>query len=89
MKSISEFFSRIQNKQVRESFVLEIIRDAVKKHSNIDLDLASVSFKGKSVVLKGLGQAAKSQVFVKKPLILNEIGGRSVPRVITDIRFDA
>lgn len=89
MRNIAEFFSKIQNKQVRKLFVFETIRDAVKKHAGIDLDLESISFKGESVMLKGLGQAAKSQVFIKKPLILNEIGGRSAPRAINDIRFDA
>lgn len=89
MRSIAEFFSRIQNKQARELFIFKVVQEAVKKHAGIDLDLASISFKAGTAMIRGLGQTAKSQIFTKKPLILGEIAGQPTSRLVSDIRFDA
>lgn len=88
MKSIGEFFAKIQGRQAQKILIYKIVQEAVNKQVNVDLDLAAVSFKAKSVVIKGLSQTAKNQLFIKKPAILKEINSRSAPRIVEDMRFE-
>ncbi|MCX6715555.1 MAG: hypothetical protein NT077_00890 [Candidatus Taylorbacteria bacterium] len=89
MRSIGEFFSGIQNKQTQKLLIYKVVQDAVEKHTGIKLEPSSVSFKAMTVVIRGVGHAAKSQIYIKKTPILSEIASKSLPRKVTDIHFDA
>jgi len=86
MKSISEFFGRFRNIQVRESLVRLAVQQALKSRLVLEVPLESISCKGATVTLKGIDQAARSALFIKKESILKEINGLQTVRIIRDIR---
>jgi len=89
MDNISNFFSKIQNTQIQKLIIYKIVQEAVKSKANIEVNLDSISFKSKSVIIKGISQTAKSQIFTKIPSLLEEINAKIYPRIITKISFSA
>lgn len=87
MKSIREFFARIQNRQFQEIQLRASISDAVTKHTRVVLPPDSISFSPKVLVLKGLNQSAKSAIFIKKTYILKDLNEILPARMIADIRL--
>ena len=87
MKSIGEFFARIRGKQMDEMRLRLCIQEIIEKYTKVKLSFDDISFSIKSVSVKGLGQAAKSAVFVKKTAILKEIGDKVPSRQIDDIKL--
>lgn len=87
MKSIGEFFSRIQNRHAQEVFLRTIVQQVLSKVANIDVDISGISFKGAAVILKNVSPATKAHAYLKKQAILKEIAIQSPGRAITDIKF--
>lgn len=73
MKSIGEFFSKIQNRHAKELFWRKVAADAVNRLMKTDIKSENVSFKSDKIHIKGLSQTAKSQFFIKKESIITEI----------------
>ena len=86
MKSISELLGRIRNIQARESLVRLAVQETLKKQLSFEIPLEAISCKGAAVSLKGIDQAARSALFIKKESILKEINAAQSVRVIQDIR---
>ena len=86
MINIGQFFKKIQNKHTKELFVRSIIKDALKKYTQLDVPVEAMSFSSNSLVLKNISQVAKSQIFIKKQLILQEINTAQSIKIISDIR---
>ena len=72
--------------QARESLVLIAAQQALKKQFAIEVPLGSISRKGSLITLKGIDQATRSALFIKKEAILKEINGLQSVRTIRDIR---
>jgi hypothetical protein len=72
MKSIGEFFARVRTGHAKEIYRRTTAQSAVKKYSGVDIPVEQISFSGKSLVLEGLSQEAKSTLFVKTQAILAE-----------------
>lgn len=87
MRSIGEFFSRIQNVQAAKLFAYKVVADSIKKAAGIDLKISGIAFKGRHLVLRGLSSVEKSHIFMKRSAILKEIEMQKLSRVIEDIRF--
>jgi len=86
MKSISEFFGRFRNIQVRESLVRLAVQQALKGWLALEVPLEAISCKGATVTLKGVDQSARSALFIKKEAVLKEINAAQSVRIIRDIR---
>jgi len=85
MRSISEFFSKIQNRHAKGLFAIKSVQDSIKARAGVDVEASSVSFKGRVIALRGLSQSAKSQIYIKKSAILADISSQA--HIIEDIRF--
>lgn len=86
MLNIGEFFKKIKNKHSQELFIRSTIKDVIKKHTKIELAIESISLKSSTVSLKGVSQTARSQMFIKKQIIIDEINAVQTIRKITDVR---
>ncbi len=86
MLKISDFFKRIQNKYSQELYVRSVIQASLKKYINLEVPLESISFKSATIVLKGIPQVARSQIFIKKQTILDDIKANQDIRVVSDIK---
>ena len=67
-------------------FTRVIVAEAVKKHTNIDISAEAVSFSSGAAIIKGIPQAGRSVIFIKKESILLDINNAQNERVVTDIR---
>jgi hypothetical protein len=85
MKRVSEFFGRIRNLQAREALVRLAVQQALKNRLTLEIPMGSISYKGATVILKGIDQAARSALFIKKASILKEINTSQSVRTIEDI----
>jgi hypothetical protein len=85
VKSIGEFFARIRNKHLDEMRLRLTVQEIIEKHAKTKPSPDSISFSTRSVSVKGLSQAAKSVIFVKKTAILKELNdnfpGRSIENI--------
>jgi hypothetical protein len=88
MKSIGEFFARIRNKQMDELRLRLAIQEIIEKYAKVKPAFDDISFSIKTVSIKGLSQAAKSHLFVKKIAILKEIEEKVPVKKIENIRLD-
>lgn len=88
MRSIGEFFAKIQNARAREVMARSAICEAVKKAAGADIEPVAVSFKGGTAVISGLSSSAKAQLHIKKQAILSEIAAHPIAgRAVRDLRF--
>jgi len=85
MLKISDFFKRIQNTYTQELFIRSVIIAAIKKYAHFDVSTESIHFKSSTVILKGVTATQKSQIFIKKKQILDEIHSVEMKKHITDI----
>jgi hypothetical protein len=86
MKKISEFFAKIQNKQAQKIVIYSIAKEAILNITKIDIPISSIGFSGRVLTLKGIDQAAKSVIFIKKAAILKEIKDKFPRQEVVDIR---
>ncbi len=86
MKGIAEFLNKMRGVQAREAVVRLAIQAALKRQIGLEILLGSISSKGGAVDIKGIDQAARSAMFIKKSAILAEINAAQTIRLITDIR---
>lgn len=86
MFNIGQFFKKAQNKHTQELFIRSTIKDAIQKQTNIEIPIEAISFTSQTLILKGISQGAKSQIFIKKQLILQEINTKQNIRKILDVR---
>jgi len=86
MINIGELFKKIQNRHSKELFLRSTIQESIKKHTNIDLKVADISVKSGVVSLKNISQTAKSQVFIRKQAVMNEVNALQQIQKITEIR---
>ncbi len=87
MFGIGEFFKRVQNIHTKELFARDAVRQSIKKHAGVDIDLECVSFKNKDIVIKGVPHAALSVLYIKKQAIIAEVNSLQDAHTVSDIRF--
>jgi hypothetical protein len=83
MLNIGQFFKRIQNKHGQEAFLHALIQQVIEKHTG-----ATVMFERKAgeIVTRNVPAALKSQLFIKRTLILRDINTQQQNVVITHIK---
>ncbi|MFA6432830.1 MAG: hypothetical protein WCV82_03410 [Candidatus Paceibacterota bacterium] len=86
MKSIAEFFSKIQSKQAQKILIYTIAKEAIFSISKIDIPIGSITFSGKNIILSGLDQTSKSVIFIKKTAIIGEMNKKLPNMAVVDIR---
>lgn len=86
MRNIGEFFQRIQKAQVGRFFIQTNIAEVIKKITNIEIPTKNIIISGSKVVLNGISQSAKSEIFIKKGNILKEINTVQEKIKISDIK---
>ncbi len=87
MKGIGAFFERIKNLQLRAVHAHSVFAEALKKQTGIEVPIGSIKFSGGAVVLKGMGPAARSAIFMKKSAILAEFNAAESGERASDIKF--
>lgn len=86
MLNISQFFKKIQGKYNQEILLRSTIKEVIRSQSGVDVPLESINYKNGLVTLAGLTQTARSQVFIKKQAIIEQINSRQNTKTVTDIR---
>jgi RAB protein geranylgeranyltransferase component A len=86
MRSIGDFFKRIQNTRASGFFLQSAISEIVKKITNITVPSESIKISSSKIVLNGISQAARSEIFIKREAILTEINKVAGKVKITEIR---
>jgi len=86
MIGISEFFKRIKGAHMREVIIRTAVKGSLKTIAGLDIELEAISFSGDSLILKSLSSAARSAIFIKKTVILEDINRNQTLRKISDIR---
>ena len=86
MQSISEFFKKIQGVRAREYLARKAVADAIKTHTPLDVPIEAISIKSSIAVIKGISQAARSAIFIKKAAIMKDANASQGLRRISDIK---
>lgn len=72
MKGISIFFDKFKNTALKELNKREVIINSIYKITKNKIDIKNISIKNGVVLIKG-NQGLKSELFLKKDMILDQI----------------
>ena len=86
MRSIAEFFKRIQSARTQDLFVRTVIQEVLKRRLSIDVPASALSFSSSTLIVSGISHAARSELFIKKESVLRDINSGQDIRQISDIR---
>ena len=86
MRSIGEFFKKIQNARAGSFFIHTTIVEVVKRVAHIDIVPESVHIQSTKITLKGISQAARNEVFIKRKTLLEEINKTLGKTKVTEIQ---
>jgi hypothetical protein len=86
MFGIGHLLKRMQNRQTREYFVRERVREAVREATKVDIIVENIKINGSVVSFLNLNQSAKSEVYIKKQQLLKLINSLQDIVVVTDLR---
>lgn len=85
MFGIGHLFGRISNSFTREISLRSTIRECLLRTVGIDVPIENIIYKNNLVTLKSLSSAARSVIFIKKPILLKEFEEKGIANV-KDIR---
>mgnify|MGYP003457097213 CR=1 FL=1 len=83
MQGISGFFDKFKNTALRELNKREVIISSIFSTTKQKIDIKDINIKEGIVVIKG-NQSLKSEIFLKKKLILDQINKKGIK--ISDIK---
>lgn len=85
MKGVGEFFQKFNNSAVQEIQKRTIVSDLIYKFTKQKIPIESISFSNK--VIKIIGQQGlKSEIYIKKKLILEGVCKELPNLKVTDIK---
>lgn len=84
MFGISGFFKNIQNSFAKEVLLRSKIKEIIKKHTNIDIEIENLTCKNSLISIKKANPTILSVIFIKKIKILEDLN--TFGYKITDIR---
>jgi hypothetical protein len=73
MKNISEFFKRIGGVQAKELALRGSIQAVIKELVDIEIPVGSITVKSGVITLKGISHGARSNIYINKQKILNQL----------------
>lgn len=83
---IGQFFKKIRGKYEQEIFLRTVIKEAIQSQSRVIVSLGSVNYKNGTVILADLTQTARSQIFIKKQAIIEQINNQQKVKKVIDIK---
>ncbi|MEK7646337.1 MAG: hypothetical protein AAB381_01425 [Patescibacteria group bacterium] len=86
MRSIGDFFKKIQNARAGSFFIHATIAEVVKKHISIEVPLEAIHIQSTKVTLQGISQAARNEIFIKRNGLIAEINTLLGKTRVTEIR---
>ena len=84
MKSLGGFFEKFNNKVAGQIQNLVVIIEIIKKNTGIEIEMKQIVISAGVLRLK-LSSVQKSQIYIKKMQILNEINKKVSRMVLKDI----
>lgn len=85
MKSISEFFKKINDTHTKEIALRSSIQSSIKEITDIDIPVTSISVKTGIVSFKSIPHAARSVIYINKQKIINQINNNLTQNKISEI----
>ncbi len=86
MFGIGHLLRKIQNRQSSEVFVSDIVRLVLKEEFNRDILLDDIKIKGSVVTILNIGQTMKSEIFIRKQLLLKKINEKQQVLLVIDLK---
>jgi hypothetical protein len=86
MFGIGHLFKKMQNRQTREYFVRDIIRQVIKEVVGADVLVDNIQIKDSTASIINTNQSLKSEIYIKKQRILRLCNEKQDVIVIGDIR---
>jgi hypothetical protein len=85
MFNISQILDRVRS--LRESNIGKrmVVKNTINKFVSIDIPVEQIEIKSSKVFVKNISQAAKSEIFLKKAAIIEEIAATLKNNRIKDI----
>jgi hypothetical protein len=87
MFNISHFLEKIRGIQAKSAFERIIVHNVILKNIGIDIPIENVSIKSTVITLKNISQSAKSAIYIKKLLLLEDINKNQNNIIAKDIRY--
>jgi FKBP-type peptidyl-prolyl cis-trans isomerase (trigger factor) len=86
MFGIGHLLEKFKSIQAKEALYRQVVLDAVKKHTNIEVSPLDINKRSHEIILSKLSSEARSVIFMKKQHILKDINEHELLRHIRDIR---
>ena len=86
MFGIGHLFKKMQNRQTREYFVRDIIRQSIKEVVGADILVDNIQIKDTTASIINTNQSLKSEIYIKKQRILKLSNEKQDIILIRDVR---
>ncbi len=86
MFGIGHLFKKMQNRQTREYFVRDILRQTLKDIIGADILTENIQIKDGTVSILNVSQVLRSEIYIKKHRILREANGKQNIVMLKDLR---
>lgn len=84
--NISQLLNKIRSIQAKGALQRKIVHDSILKNIRLDIPIENISIKSTIITLKNISQSAKSEIYIKKQVILEDINKDQKIVVARDIR---
>lgn len=85
MFNIDSFLGRIRSITGQETILRSLVMDSINNIAPFIVEANQVSIKGGIISIKKLSATAKTELFLKKELILNNINSKQSARKFSDL----
>ena len=86
MFGIGHLLRKVQSRQGKVDFISGIICGAMKDVTKFDIRHENIKIQGQNIYINGVSQTLKSEIFIKKSLVLKIINTKQESVVFLDIK---
>ncbi len=81
MKKIDGFFDKFKNRASAQIHNLAVVSDIIKKYTGVEVELKNIAISGGVVKIKA-PLIVKSEIFIKKELLLVEMRKKIIHKIV-------
>lgn len=86
MFNIGDFFKRVQNVRMKDVYIRNIIVEAIQKITGVKIKPEDIIISSTVATVRGISSVMRSEIFIKKQLLLEEINSKQDLKKITEVR---
>ncbi len=86
MFNIGDFLKRVKNVRMKDVYIRDVIVEAIQKITGVKIKPEDIIISSTVATVRGINSVMRSEIFIKKKPLLEEINSKQDLKKITDVR---